>query len=66
MLENILINYFGLKEDWNDDEETKKDNWYNAYDKLISLVYDLGELGVIYSADKTIDCLDEIDTEGEF
>ena len=63
MLENILIKYFDLKEDWNDIEENEKELWNNSYNKLINLLYDLDELGVITDVNKIIDKLDKIDSE---
>jgi hypothetical protein len=60
MLEIILHDYFGLQEDWNDIYEKEKENWYNAYNKLISLIYDLGELGVLENANIIVDKLDII------
>lgn len=59
MLENILIDYFGLPEDWNNDYESAEKNWNIAYNKLIDLVWALGELGVIDDG-KVVDELDEI------
>ena len=50
MLENILHNYFDLKKDW-----------YSSYDKLLHLIYDLEELGVINNADEIVQELDKID-----
>jgi len=61
MLENILINYFGLKENWNNLYDKEKDNWYSSYDKLLHLIYDLEELGVINNADTIVQELDKID-----
>jgi hypothetical protein len=60
MLEIILHDYFGLQEDWNDIYEKEKENWYNSYNKLISLIYDLGELGVLENANIIVDKLDII------
>lgn len=66
MLENILIKYFGLTEDWNDIYEKEKENWYNSYDKLVQLIYDLDELGVLNGkSSEIIDKLDDIDNEEE-
>ena len=59
MLENILHDYFELPEDWNDDYTYENAIWNESYDKLIDLVYALGELGVLESG-KVIDKLDEI------
>ena len=64
MLENILHKYFGLSENWNYIYE-KEENWNNAYNKLIDLIYDLKELGVLDSANSVIDKLDKIDSESE-
>ena len=55
MLERILKKYFGLKDNYDDDE------WYNAYEKLIRLVYDLKDLGVINENDRVDDKLDAIE-----
>lgn len=66
MLERILIKYFDLEEDWNDNYETEKDKWYKSYDKLINLVYDLGELGVLdRDSNIIVDRIDEIDKVNE-
>lgn len=65
MLENILIKFFGLKEDWNDDYEKGQKLWNNAYDDLVILIYDLEELGVINNANEIVDELDKIDSEVE-
>lgn len=54
MLENILIKYFGLEENWNDYD------WTNAYNKLIDLIYDLGNLGVLPANERIVDELDKI------
>ena len=63
MLELILIKYFGLKTYWNYEEEKQATNWHNCYIKLIHLIYDLEELGVLES-NKIIEKLDKInDTE---
>ena len=62
MLENILIKYFGLNEDWNDTHENENNNWYSSYSKLTSLIYELGELGVL-NANEIVDKLDKIDNE---
>lgn len=59
MLENILIDYFNLSKDYKDYE------WKKSYDKLISLLYDLKELGVLDNANSVIDELDKIDSESE-
>lgn len=59
MLENILIDYFNLSEDYEDYE------WNKSYDKLISLLYNLKELGVLDNANSVIDKLDKIDSESE-
>ena len=63
MLENILIKYFDLKEDWNDIEENEEKLWNNSYNKLIDLLYDLDDLGLITDVNKIIDKLDKIDSE---
>lgn len=66
MLENILIKYFGLAEDWNDIYEKEKENWYNSYNKLVQLIYDLDELGVLNGkSNEIIDELDSICNEGD-
>lgn len=66
MLENILIEYFGLTEGWNDIYEKEKENWNNSYDKLVQLIYDLDELGVLDGkSSKIIDKLDDINNEEE-
>lgn len=62
MLEIILQKYFNLKEDWNDDYETERDIWLKSYEKLIELIEDLYELGVIDDKEEIIDKLDEIDS----
>ena len=59
MLENILINYFELQVNWNDENEKQATNWHNCYIKLIHLIYDLEELGVLES-NKIIEKLDKI------
>lgn len=59
MLENILIDYFNLSEDYEDYE------WNKSYDKLISLLYNLKELGVLDNANSVIDKLDKIDSGNE-
>lgn len=64
MLENILHKYFGLSEDWNDTYE-KEENWNNAYNKLIDLIYDLEDLGVLPNNNRIVDELDRIDNESE-
>ena len=63
MLENILIKYFDLKEDWNDIEENEEKLWNKSYNKLIDLLYDLDDLGIITDVNKIIDKLDKIDSE---
>lgn len=66
MLENILIKYFGLAEDWNDIYEKEEENWYNSYDKLVQLIYDLDNLGVLNGkANEIIDELDSICNEND-
>ena len=57
MLENILKEYFGLIEDYEEIE------WYNSYGLLINLLYDLDKLGVLSDVDEIIDKLDKIDSE---
>ena len=57
MLENILKEYFGLINDYEEIE------WYNSYGLLINLLYDLDKLGVITDVNKIIDKLDKIDSE---
>lgn len=59
MLENILIDYFNLSKDYEDYE------WNKSYDKLISLLYNLKELGVLDNANSVIDKLDKIDSGSE-
>ena len=59
MLENILIKYFGLEENWNDYD------WNNAYNKLIDLIYDLDNLGVLPNNNRIVDKLDSIHNESE-
>ena len=60
MLENILIDYFGLKEDWNDIEERQEELWNESYNKLIELIYDLDKLGVLPKQQRIVDELDKI------
>ena len=60
MLENILIKYFDLKEDWNDNKEKQKENWNESYNKLIELIYDLDKLGVFPTQQRIVDELDKI------
>ena len=62
MLENILHEYFGLQEDWNDEYSKQVDNWNNSYTNLVKLIYDLDKLGVLDNSNKIIDKLDKIDT----
>lgn len=57
MLENILIKYFGLEKNWNDYD------WINAYNKLVDLIYDLGDLGVLPTNERIVDELDKINNE---
>lgn len=64
MLENILIKYFGLQEYWNNEYE-KEENWNNAYNKLIDLIYDLDNLGVLPNNNRIVDKLDSIESESE-
>ena len=63
MLENILIKYFNLTEDWNDDFEKKEEIWNESYNKLIDLIYKLDELGVLPNNNRIVDKLDEIHNE---
>ena len=61
MLENILIKYFDLPEDWNEDYDYAKVIWDESYNKLIDLLCDLDKLGVLnVNANKIVDKLDEI------
>ena len=62
MLENILIKYFGLDENWNEDYEKEHTNWNKSYQELVDLIYDLDELGVL-NGNKVVDKLDAIDSE---
>lgn len=55
MLEQILKRYFNLEDNYT------KQQWYNAYNKLLSLIDELFELGVIEDKDSIIDELDMID-----
>ena len=57
MLENILKEYFGLINDYEEIE------WYNSYSLLINLLYELDKLGVLSDVNKIIDKLDKIDSE---
>ena len=63
MLENILIKYFNLTEDWNEDFENKEEIWNESYNKLIDLIYKLDELGVLPNNNRIVDKLDEIHNE---
>ena len=65
MLEVILHKYFGLQEDWNDIYEKQEENWNNAYNKLVDLIYDLGDLGVLPTNERIVDELDKIHNESE-
>ena len=65
MLENILIDYFELPEDWNDDYSKEAENWNIAYYKLISLIYKLGELNVIKDIVPVIREIEKINSEEE-
>lgn len=61
MLENILIKYFNLAEDWNDIFEKEEENWNKSYSQLVQLIYDLDELGVLNGkANEIVDELDKI------
>ena len=60
MLENIWTDYFGLKEDCNYIWEKKNTIWNNSYNKLIELLYELDNLGVLTDINKIIDKLDKI------
>lgn len=55
MLEQILKKYFNLGDNYT------RQQWYNAYNKLLSLIDELFELGVIEDKDSIIDELDMID-----
>ena len=55
MLEQILKRYFNLEENYT------RQQWYNAYNKLLSLIDELEEIGVIKDKDSIIDELDMID-----
>ena len=59
MLENILIKYFDLPEDWNEDYDYENIIWNKSYGKLIDLLYKLEALGVL-NADRICDSLDII------
>lgn len=59
MLENILIKYFDLPEDWNEDYDYAKVIWDASYNKLIDLLCKLETLGVL-NADRICDSLDMI------
>lgn len=65
MLENILHKYFDLAEDWNDNFEDEEKLWNESYDKLIKLLYDLNNLGVLKNVNEIIDELDEIHNESD-
>lgn len=55
MLEQILKKYFNLEDNYT------RQQWYNAYNKLLSLIDELEEIGVIEDKDSIIDELDMID-----
>lgn len=57
MLEKILIKYFDL------DKSLK--NWNESYSKLVELIYDLGNLGVLPPNERIVDELDKIHNEEE-
>ena len=59
MLENILIKYFDLPEYWNEDYDYENTIWNESYGKLIDLLCDLDELGVL-NVNKIVDKLDKI------
>lgn len=61
MLEKILLKYFNLKENWSETD------WNISYDKLVDLIYDLGDLGVLLhtNANTIIDELDKIHGDDE-
>lgn len=65
MLENILIKYFDLSENWNDIQEKAEENWNVAYNKLVDLIYDLEDLGVLPTNERIVDELDKIHNESE-
>lgn len=58
MLENILIDYFNLPNEYKDYE------WNKSYDKLINLLYNLEILGIL-NANTIIDKLDKINKGDE-
>lgn len=55
MLERILKRFFNLEENYT------RQQWYNAYNKLLSLIDELEEIGVIKNKDDIVDELDLID-----
>lgn len=65
MLEIILHKYFDLPEDWNDEYEKEQENWNKSYSKLVELIYDLGNLGVLPPNERIVDELDKIYNEEE-
>lgn len=65
MLENILIKYFDLPQNWNDDYEKQETIWNKSYNKLVELIYDLDKLGVLPTHNRIVDELDEIHNEVE-
>lgn len=60
MLENILIKYFDLPQDWNEDYTYQNALWNESYNKLVELIYDLDKLGVLPTHNRIVDELDEI------
>ena len=65
MLENILIKYFDLPQDWNDDYKKQETIWNKSYNKLVELIYELDELGVLPNNNRIVDELDKIHNEEE-
>ena len=74
-LESILKKYFGCRKPFrntpkiekNDDGETSytflTNRGFEAYDKLVELVYDLEDIGVIRDANEVVEELDCIATD---
>lgn len=58
-LEEILQEHFNCKKPFNKNEKLSVSG-RNAYGKLTKLIYDLGTLGVIESADDVVESLDYI------